>query len=1430
MYAGVLQRACYWIDGPGNMTQVEVRPCGWADSAHHCGEDQECYSDVTLPEGWPDIVAPFNGTVSFDNAGLAYYAVIIIGTMEGWSGIQEALDDAVGGDLNWIFTGSLVLFGGYIFVSMLIGALTAYYVKRSEFAKNEAIRKWSQVERRSSHLRERVNSLFRRSKGGSYSKTAKPWNGVEEEEVEEVQEHAPSHFSAFRATIYRTVRSTWFLWFMLVVVVVNTVVLAMDRYPIAKARDGVLKTLNYTCVAIFAVESGLELFGRGIGEFRKSPGRNFDALVTLGSIIEVCVVEIGGTGFHLSLSIFRSWRLLRLMRFSSQYAEFVRIGKAQLAAIQALGSLMVLIVTFLVITSLLGMQIFGGKFWSRVNYDNFPAAFITSFQLQTCENWNDALTEGIQATGGPKQASAFAGLFFVFVVSFGHYILFGVLVAIAYRNLDEALPNQTPKKLSKEDILWQTYLSEKTQAMIPKGQAYFLMLPTSWFRQKCWKFMSHKWFDEFILVCIILASIVLAVEDYRPTAANVTAPSDSNASDFSRNDYLWFFDVGFTVIFVLEFCVKSVALGFVGHEGSYLRNAWNVLDFFIVVTSVASLVFSSAPPNVDEGEKSSLDGLKALRAFRVLRPLKMVETIEGLKRVVETMLSTFTSIWGLLLSAAVFIFSFAVVGVSLFKGRFGSCSDGGIGKKDDCFGNFTDHDRFNETFVSNRKWSTPYLNFDTVGKAFEALVSMVAFEEWPALYHTAADSHTTRLENGLVENWRPWVFLYFFSYLVVIALFFVNVVMAFVVLKYEKQNQIRWLRTGLTGRQAQCLRYALQVKQPVDKSRSRRHLSIFKIVVSEPFELFVYFAVCFNVITLLMHYHGANTRFQFALEAANYIFVGVHCLELILKLWAHGPRGYWASRWNRFDVLLVIGGIFDCATATIGCPTCGLRLFRTIRVGKLFQHQSLRRPFASALASFWGAAWVLAFTGLLFFIYAVIGMNLFSDIEVGDLDDLDMYATAVNARTNFQNLPAALRTLFRSMTGENWPSIMALCSKELWHAPLFFISFVLLTNLLLINVMVAVIMSTFEGVQVDPSELQISHLREFVTKWKYMDPAGTGYIHHDDLPTIMRSIEPPLGMGSNCPKAIMGKFLASMPVPVDENGLINFRPTLVSVIRVKMNMWMYNFPQGESLRDTFKFVAPGASDKALDEATPPMHGMTLRILHMVSRIQNMFRKNKKIREEKCIPVEEALARAKEEREVEVMRFEAEHEAAAGRGKVNKSRASIRRSSIKRGSMRRGSMMKGTRGAIKGKKGLQKSPIKKRGSMLRPRRKSSMATGRHGPTDGAGEFERRSTSAASPRKHGGSDDSGSGIEGLSTYATRTASIERRPAGIHMDEIIVWQAESEAAAKKKKRKKARKKRKEEDKIEETSFGFGNIEETVEETTFGFARGKSLTERPA
>ena len=87
--------------------------------------------------------------------------------------------------------------------------------------------------------------------------------------------------------------------------------------------------------------------------------------------------------------------------------------------------------------------------------------------------------------------------------------------------------------------------------------------------------MTWRWFENAILLCILLNTIVLMVYDYR--AFHFNLPS-------ARNDFVENSGYFFTGVFTLEFLLKTLALGFIMHRNAYLRDPWNWLDVIVVVT------------------------------------------------------------------------------------------------------------------------------------------------------------------------------------------------------------------------------------------------------------------------------------------------------------------------------------------------------------------------------------------------------------------------------------------------------------------------------------------------------------------------------------------------------------------------------------------------------------------------------------------------------------------------------------------------------------------------------------------------------------------------------------------------------------------------------------------------------------------------------
>jgi hypothetical protein len=113
----------------------------------------------------------------------------------------------------------------------------------------------------------------------------------------------------------------------------------------------------------------------------------------------------------------------------------------------------------------------------------------------------------------------------------------------------------------------------------------------------------------------------------------------------------------FTWIFFVEFIIKVIAMGFVVHKNSYLRDPWNWLDFVVVCTGMSELLADGADT-----------GLGALRALRVLRPLRSINAFPSMKRLIGTLLSSLPRLANVVVFILFIFFLFGILGVKIFQG------------------------------------------------------------------------------------------------------------------------------------------------------------------------------------------------------------------------------------------------------------------------------------------------------------------------------------------------------------------------------------------------------------------------------------------------------------------------------------------------------------------------------------------------------------------------------------------------------------------------------------------------------------------------------------------------------------------------------------------------------------------------------------------
>ncbi|XP_037834582.1 voltage-dependent T-type calcium channel subunit alpha-1I isoform X3 [Kryptolebias marmoratus] len=584
----------------------------------------------------------------------------------------------------------------------------------------------------------------------------------------------------------------------------------------------------------------------------------------------------------------------------------------------------------------------------------------------------------------------------------------------------------------------------------------FLFSPQNKFRLMCQSIIAHKLFDYVVLVFIFSNCITVALE--RPKILQGSL----------ERVFLTISNYIFTAIFVGEMTLKVVSMGLYVGEQAYLRSSWNVLDGFLVFVSLIDIVVSMA------GGAKILGVLRVLRLLRTLRPLRVISRAPGLKLVVETLITSLKPIGNIVLICCAFFIIFGILGVQLFKGKFFYCLGPdvkNITNKSDCL-------------LATYKWVHHKYNFDNLGQALMSLFVLASKDGWVNIMYHGLDA--VGVDQQPVTNNNPWMLLYFISFLLIVSFFVLNMFVGVVVENFHKCRQHQEVeeakrREEKRQRRMEKKRRKAQ-KLPYYSSYGNMRLMIHTLCTNHYLDLIITFIICINVITMSLEHYNQPHSLDLALKYCNYFFTSMFVLEAVLKLIAFGFRRFFKDRWNQLDlaiVLLSVMGItleeIEISAALPINPTI-IRIMRVLRIARVLKLLKMATGMRALLDTVVQALPQVGNLGLLFmllfFIYAALGVELFGELVCNE----DYPCEGMSRHATFENFGMAFLTLFQVSTGDNWNGIMKdtlrecppdpsntdvdyACNPSLqFISPMYFVSFVLTAQFVLINVVVAVLM------------------------------------------------------------------------------------------------------------------------------------------------------------------------------------------------------------------------------------------------------------------------------------------------------------------------------------------------------------------------------------
>ncbi|KAG9510801.1 Sodium leak channel non-selective protein [Fragariocoptes setiger] len=520
----------------------------------------------------------------------------------------------------------------------------------------------------------------------------------------------------------------------------------------------------------------------------------------------------------------------------------------------------------------------------------------------------------------------------------------------------------------------------------------------------------------------------------------------------------------------VELLLKTLANGLVFTPKALLSTAAGIMDSFIYITS---LVFVCWMPNQVEPQSFA----QFLMILRCVRPLRIFSLIPHMRQVIYELVRGFKSIFLVCTLLFLLCFVFACYGVHIFGGRLARCNDPTIKRREECVGVFlrrvfvtkmnlgAGNDTYPAILVP-RVWANPHrFCFDDIGRAMLALFEVLSFKGWvdirEALIKRFDDSGTALLT----------------------------------------VDQRRWCD----------LKKRLKIAQPLHLPPRPDHIKfraiIYDITQHRVFKRLIAIFVLLNSCLLVTHWDPEESH-TISLATISAGFTVIFTIEVIMRMIAFTPRGYWQSRRNRYDLIVTVIScvwvlvhfiLTNNLSNSFGFIVVILRFF-TI-TGK---HATLQMLMLTVVVSVYKSFFIILGLFILVFFYSLMGVLLFGTVKFGE---------NLSRQANFKSARLGIITMFRIVTGEDWYRMMHDCmigppycthGKNYWETDcgnftmslIFFSSFYIIITHMVLNLLVAIIMENFSLFYSSEEDALLSYtdIRNFQNTWNMVDAQQRGSI------------------------------------------------------------------------------------------------------------------------------------------------------------------------------------------------------------------------------------------------------------------------------------------------------------------------------------------------
>uniref|UniRef100_A0A4W4FRV3 Sodium channel protein n=1 Tax=Electrophorus electricus TaxID=8005 RepID=A0A4W4FRV3_ELEEL len=1121
---------------------IDALLCGNNSDAGYCPEGYMCMKTGRNPN---------YGYTSYDTFGWAFLSLFRLMTQDYWENLFQMTLRAAG-KTYMVFFVIIIFLGSFYLINLILAVVAMAYAEQNEATIAEAKEKEEEYARVVEQLKEN------RAKASSdalaspalphLSETCKRFAILLEEvkskgniqcvlllllsELEELERLCPPCWYKFANIFLKWDCCTPWIrvkkWMNFIVmdpfvdlgiticIILNTMFMAMEHYPMTPEFESVLSTGNLVFTGIFTAEMVLKIIAMDPYYYFQVGWNIFDSIIVTMSLVELGLANVEG------LSVLRSFRLMRVFKLAKSWPTLNMLIKIIGNSVGALGNLTLVLAIIVFIFAVVGMQLFGKSYKDcvckiaedcelpRWHMNDFFHSFLIVFRV-LCGEWIETMWDCMEVAG-----QAMCLTVFMMVMVIGNLVVSASLVSCLteYRTVetaaetecDEEEDSNSPKDCFTEKCIMR-YPCLDVDITEGRGKIWWN------FRKTCFIIVEHNYFETFIIFMILLSSGALAFEDVYIEQRRVI------------KIILEYADQVFTYIFVVEMLLKWVAYGF----KVYFTNAWCWLDFLIVDVSLISFTANILG-------YSDLGPIKSLRTLRALRPLRALSRFEGMRVVVNALVGAIPSIFNVMLVCLIFWLIFSIMGVNLFAGKFYYCINttseevfliDEVNNKSDCL-----------TLIqanSDVRWMNTKVNYDNVGMGYLSLLQVSTFKGWMDIMYAAVDSRAIE-EQPLYET-NLYMYLYFVIFIIFGSFFTLNLFIGVIIDNFNQQkSKISGQDLFMTEEQKKYYNAMKKLgskkpQKPIPRPQNCFQGAIFDFVTKQFFDIAIMGLICLNMVTMMVETDDQSTETENILFIINFIFIVIFTGECTLKMIA--LRQYFFSiGWNIFDFIVVILSIIGLLLADLiekyfVSPTL-FRVIRLARIGRVLRLIRGAKGIRTLLFALMMSLPALFNIGLLLFliifIFSIFGMSNFGYVKKeGGIDDM----------FNFETLGNSIICLFMITTSAGWDGLLIPmlnsgppdCDPDVEHPGTnvrgdcgnpamgiaFFCSYIVMSFLVVVNMYIAIILENFNVATEESSEpLSEDDFEMFYSTWEKFDPDATQFISYNTLSEFCDTLKDPL--------------------------------------------------------------------------------------------------------------------------------------------------------------------------------------------------------------------------------------------------------------------------------------------------------------------------------